>query len=120
MEKGGVPPEDMFPHMYEGEIIDAKDVFGEHFTCKITRAPHFEEFQVAVVPIEDIDGKFDNVEVCLTQGPACFMHVYLRKGNTRKLRIGTRSGTVADLWNDLVYPVVKKIAEGDIGFRSIP
>ena len=121
MEKGRVPPEDIYTHLYECEIINAKEVFGKHFTCKITRAPHFEEFQVAVVPMGNIDNdKFDNVEVCLTQGPACFMHAYLRNGNKRILRIGTRSGTVSELWSDLVYPVVKEIADGNIGFRCNP
>ena len=119
-EKGGVSPE--YLYLYESEIINAKEVFGEHFTCKITRASHFEEFQVAVVPMTEfhIDTKFDNVEVCLTQGPACFMQAYLRKGNKRILRIGTCSGTVSELWNDLVYPIVKNIADGNLGFTSIP
>ena len=110
---------DELAFLYEIDIERAKEIFGDHFTCNLARAPHMEEFQVAVIPWKDADGRFDNVEICLFQAPACFMQAYLRKGGKRFLRISTRSGDVTDLWHELVYPLVRHIMDGDIGVKTV-
>ena len=110
---------DEYAFLYKIDIVRAKEIFGDHFTCNLARAPQMEDFQVAVIPWEDADGRFDNVEVCLFQAPACFMRAYLRKGGKRFLRISTRSGDVVDLWKNLDYPLVKHIMDGDIGVKTV-
>ncbi len=112
------PRPNPFTSLYQIDIQEAKEVFGENFTCKINTAPHGEEFEVAVIPMNDLDEKWDNIQVCLIQYPACFIEVYLRKGDDKILRIGTRSGGVRGLW-ETVLPIIGLEANGAIGFESI-
>lgn len=109
------PPKE-YKFLYENTIKQAKTVFGEHFTCTLEIAPHWEEFEVARIPLKDQDNKFDSIQVCLTAAPAVFMHVYMLKGDKKVMAIGTRSGRVKELW-DMVRPIIEMEANGDIGIE---
>ena len=56
----------MKPHkelefLYQEPIKEAKQVFGKHFTCKLETAPHGEQFEIAVIPLEFKSKKYDKV-----------------------------------------------------------
>lgn len=102
--------------LYENTIKEAKKVFGKHFTCKLDIAPHFEIFEVARIPLIDQGGKFDSVQVCLEVAPAVFLTAYMLKGEKKVMEIGTRSGGIKELW-DIVYPIIKMEACGEIGIK---
>lgn len=116
-------PDKELEYLYKISTKQVKDTFREHFTCKLKIAPHNEEYEVAVIPIEFIPIKpvdierFDNIQVCLLQLPAIFMTVNLRKGDRNVLRIRTRSGGVRELWG-IVQPIVDLVIAGEIGFKS--
>lgn len=110
--KNKIPEE--YRYLYKNTIAQAKAVFRKHFTCKLEIAPHFEEFEVARIPLKDQGGKFDSIHVCLSAAPAVFMAVYMLKGNKKVMAIGTRSGGVRELW-DMVRPIIELEANGDIG-----
>lgn len=116
-------PEKELEILYKNSIAQAKNTFREHFTCGMEIAPHNEEYEVAVIPIEytpikpvDIE-RFDNIQVCLLQLPAIFMTVNLCKGDRNVLRIRTRSGGVRELWG-MTHPIVDLVIAGEIGFKS--
>lgn len=105
----------IFEWLYQKDIKEARELFQDNFTCKVDTAPHWEEIEVAVIPWKDLDEKWDNVQVCLFRAPACFMEVYLRQGEKKIFRIGTRSGSVKDLWG-MVKPIIDLEAKGAVGF----
>jgi len=111
------PPEE-YRFLYENTIKQAKAVFGEHFTCTLEIAPHWEEFEVARIPIIDEGGKFDSIQVCLEAAPAVFLIAYMLKGENKVMVIGTRSGRVKELW-DMVRPIIEMEAKGDIGIEPM-
>ena len=109
------PPKE-YRFLYINVIQQAKKTFGEHFTSKLEIAPHWEEFEVARLPLKDQDEKFDSLLVCLTAAPAVFMCVYMLKEDKKVMAIGTRSGRVKELW-DMVRPIIEMEANGDIGIE---
>ncbi len=67
--KNEIPEE--YRYLYKNTIAQAKAVFRKHFTCKLEIAPHFEEFEVARIPLKDQGGKFDISKYALAQLPQC-------------------------------------------------
>ena len=106
----------MKPHkelefLYQEPIKEAKQVFGKHFTCKLETAPHGEQFEIAVIPLEFKSKKYDNVRVSLAQFPAVFMDATMRMGDRNVISIATKSGSVKELWH-MVEPIVKQLEMG--------